>query len=294
MGVLYSGHEATLQYIENTLIRTGAFDITKQTLETYRYTPLSNTTVEINGQAPNISTPDVSFSYSWNIMLTLSKLLTSNLCKQFSPAGTANGDIVYAKLGCEASDFPAAVSGQIALVDRGTCEFGLKVALAGSAGATGIIIANNDEATADEPPSAVTLGEPGRPEGNFVPAVRSKFYHFSLSKYKFNNTYVPPNVQISVSLNYGTSIRQGASGTFTVNSETALISTYNIIAETKTGDHNNVITVGAHTDSVTAGPGVNDDGSGTISILKVAEKFSQYTFKNAVRFCFWTAEEVSL
>lgn len=71
-----------------------------------------------------------------------------------------------------------------------------------------------------------------------------------------------------------------------------MIETYNIIAETKTGDHNNVITVGAHTDSVTAGPGVNDDGSGTISILKVAEKFSQYSFKNAIRFCFWSAEEV--
>ena len=101
------------------------------------------------------------------------------------------------------------------------------------------------------------------------------------------------NQQISVSLNYGASIREGATGTFTVNSETALITTHNIIAETKTGDHNNVITVGAHTDSVTAGPGVNDDGSGTISILRVAEKLSQYSVKNAVRFCFWTAEEVS-
>jgi len=99
-------------------------------------------------------------------------------------------------------------------------------------------------------------------------------------------------LQIAVSLNYGASIREGASGSFTVNSETALITTYNIIAETKIGDHNNVVTVGAHTDSVTAGPGVNDDGSGTISILRVAEKFSQYSFKNAVRFCFWTAEEV--
>lgn len=93
------------------------------------------------------------------------------LTLQFSPAGTATGNLIYAGIGCEASEFPSSVSGQIALVDRGTCEFGLKVALAGSAGATGIIIVNNEEATPDVPPSAVTLGEPTRPEGDFVPAV---------------------------------------------------------------------------------------------------------------------------
>jgi carboxypeptidase Q len=94
---------------------------------------------------------------------------------QFSPAGTATGTIIYSNLGCESTDFPSEVSGQIALVDRGTCEFGLKVALAGAAGATGIIIANNEEANPDDPPSAVTLGEPNRPEGAFVPAVSVAF-----------------------------------------------------------------------------------------------------------------------
>ena len=33
-------------------------------------------------------------------------------------------------------------------------------------------------------------------------------------------------------------------------------------AETKGGDKNNVLVVGAHLDSVPAGPGINDDGSG--------------------------------
>lgn len=95
--------------------------------------------------------------------------------QQFSPAGTAKGNIIYASLGCEASDFPSSVSGQIALVDRGTCEFGLKVALAGGAGATGIIIANNEVDAPDATPSSVTLGEPTRPEGSFVPAVSDIF-----------------------------------------------------------------------------------------------------------------------
>lgn len=165
----------------------------------------------------------------------------------------------------------------------------MKVALAGAAGANGIIIANNEEANPDSPPDAVTLGEPTRPQGPFVPTVSFLPIFTFLSTEALNWGLA----KIAVSLNYGQTLREGATGSFTVSSETALITTYNIIAETKTGDHNNVITVGAHTDSVTAGPGINDDGSGTISILKMAEKLSQFTVKNAVRFCFWTAEEVS-
>ena len=69
------------------------------------------------------------------------------------------------------SSFPANVTGQIALIDRGTCEFGLKASLAAAAGATGAIIADNAVETADLPPSSVTLGEPTRPEGPYVPVV---------------------------------------------------------------------------------------------------------------------------
>jgi Zn-dependent M28 family amino/carboxypeptidase len=67
--------------------------------------------------------------------------------------------------------------------------------------------------------------------------------------------------------------------------------TWNVIAETKGGDHNNVLMLGGHTDSVFAGPGINDDGSGTIGVLKVAEALTKFKVKNAVRFGFWSAEE---
>src|SRR4029079_8776702 len=36
-----------------------------------------------------------------------------------------------------------------------------------------------------------------------------------------------------------------------------------VLAETKKGDPDHVAVVGAHLDSVEAGPGINDDGSGT-------------------------------
>ncbi len=66
--------------------------------------------------------------------------------------------------------------------------------------------------------------------------------------------------------------------------------TYNVIAETKGGDHENVVALGAHTDSVEKGPGINDDGSGTIGILTVALALTNFAVTNAVRFGFWTAE----
>lgn len=98
--------------------------------------------------------------------------------------------------------------------------------------------------------------------------------------------------QITVSDCYGRSLRKGSIGYFAVTSETVKIRTRNIIAETKSGDHGNVITLGAHTDSVPGGPGINDNGSGMISVLHVAEKLARYSVTNAVRFCFWSAEEV--
>ena len=52
--------------------------------------------------------------------------------------------------GCTALTNAAAVAGKIAIIDRGTCAFALKVKNAQNAGAIGVIIANN--AAADPPP----------------------------------------------------------------------------------------------------------------------------------------------
>lgn len=41
-------------------------------------------------------------------------------------------------------------------------------------------------------------------------------------------------------------------------------------------------------------PGINDDGSGTVGVLVVAEALSKYKVKNAVRLGFWGAEEVRI
>ena len=56
--------------------------------------------------------------------------------------------------------------------------------------------------------------------------------------------------------------------------------------------------VGAHLDSVIAGPGINDNGSGTSTILEIAEQLTALKYTNKlqrqVRFAFWGAEELGL
>ncbi|QFZ22567.1 M28 family metallopeptidase [Saccharothrix syringae] len=79
---------------------------------------------------------------------------------------------------------------------------------------------------------------------------------------------------------------------FTSNGATG----YNLIAEWPAGDANNVVMVGGHLDSVTAGPGINDNGTGSASILEVALAVRSSGFQpgKRLRFAWWGAEELGL
>jgi Zn-dependent M28 family amino/carboxypeptidase len=53
--------------------------------------------------------------------------------------------------------------------------------------------------------------------------------------------------------------------------------------------------LGAHLDSVQSGPGINDNGSGSATILEVAVQLSKANkLNNEVRFAWWGAEELGL
>ena len=69
-----------------------------------------------------------------------------------------------------------------------------------------------------------------------------------------------------------------------------------VIAETRGGDPDNVVVVGAHLDSVEAGPGINDDGSGTSLLLTMAQRLARpgHPLKQKIRFGWWGAEEEGL
>ncbi|MEU9129452.1 M28 family metallopeptidase [Kitasatospora sp. NPDC048540] len=71
---------------------------------------------------------------------------------------------------------------------------------------------------------------------------------------------------------------------------------WNVIADWPGGDTAHTIMVGAHLDSVTAGPGINDDGSGSAGILETALAVSRAGLQPAkhLRFGWWGTEEAGM
>ncbi|MFJ9808191.1 M28 family metallopeptidase [Streptomyces sp. NPDC101158] len=71
---------------------------------------------------------------------------------------------------------------------------------------------------------------------------------------------------------------------------------YNLIADWPGGDPNQVVMAGSHLDSVSAGPGINDNGSGSAAILETALTVSRTQFQPTkhLRFAWWGAEELGL
>jgi aminopeptidase S len=71
---------------------------------------------------------------------------------------------------------------------------------------------------------------------------------------------------------------------------------YNLIADWPGGDTDDTLMTGAHLDSVTAGPGINDNGSGTAAILETALAVARENYQpdRHLRFAWWGAEELGL
>ncbi|MFF7459054.1 M28 family metallopeptidase [Kitasatospora sp. NPDC008115] len=80
--------------------------------------------------------------------------------------------------------------------------------------------------------------------------------------------------------------------TFSYNGSTG----YNLIADWPGGDTSHVIMAGAHLDSVTGGPGINDNGSGSAGVLEAALAVSRAGLQPTkhLRFGWWGAEEYGM
>jgi aminopeptidase Y len=184
----------------------------------------------------------------------------------FSYSGS--GDVTAAvntvsNFGCAAADFAGFPAGRIALISRGACTFAIKASNAFAAGAAGVIIYNN---------------QPGVINGTLGNA-------FTLD---IPVTAVTQAAGQQLAATPGLVMRLKAS-TFR-----GIATTYNVLAETRDGNPNNVVMAGAHLDSVNAGPGINDNGSGSAAILEVAEQMAKVKPRNKVRFAWWGAEESGL
>jgi Zn-dependent M28 family amino/carboxypeptidase len=168
--------------------------------------------------------------------------------------------------GCEAGDFAGLTAGSIALIQRGTCTFADKASNAAAAGAVGVVVFNQGDGADRSGLLTGTLG------GDVVdiPVVGTTFAlgrdlaDPGTTAHLFTQTLSEPRT------------------------------TTNVLAETPGGDPKNVVMLGAHLDSVTEGPGIDDNGTGSATILEVAKQMAAVAPVNKVRFAWWSAEELGL
>jgi Zn-dependent M28 family amino/carboxypeptidase len=177
--------------------------------------------------------------------------------------------------GCDAADWAVVPAGVIALVQPGQCRRHDAVVLAQAAGALAIV---------------TTYAEWGRD------AVRRP------------TLIEPDDIRIPVlgaTHAVGLALARAAADGSRVHLSTATsvrrVSSTNVIGETAGGDPAHVVMLGGHLDSVIDGPGVNDNGSGTMAVLEIAREAAALAGRPGgggvawkVRVAFWAGEEIGL
>jgi Zn-dependent M28 family amino/carboxypeptidase len=177
--------------------------------------------------------------------------------------------------GCTMADFAGFVPGRIALIQRGSCFFGVKALNAQAAGASGVIIFNE--------------GNPGRTgvlSGSLVDAA--------------GNPIIPTIPVAFTSFDIGFSLltqyQAGAAPVMSLSIQAIVnpnADDYNVIAESKGGDPNHVVVVDAHLDAI-YGAGMLDNASGSATILDIALKMKNVNPLNKMRFIWFGGEELGL
>ncbi|KAI1810379.1 aminopeptidase Y [Poronia punctata] len=172
-----------------------------------------------------------------------------------------------ANLGCTLDDFPDSIDGSVALIARGECTFLEKITNAAEKGAVGAMIYNNI-------PAGVAAGTLGGVNDLIAVGGLSQDDGLALVE------RLEAGEEILTSGEFWAYIAPGTS--------------HNVIATSKFGDPDNVLFLGAHSDSVDKGPGINDNGSGSCGILTVAKALAKWRTNNQIKFAWWTAEEQGL
>jgi Zn-dependent M28 family amino/carboxypeptidase len=168
--------------------------------------------------------------------------------------------------GCRAGDWTGFPRGRIALVRRGVCPFAAKARAGQRAGAAAVLIEDR-AATGTRGPVSGTLGAPGLR----IPVVAA-------------------DAAAGAALS-----RAGGAVRVRVDGVSEQRTARNVIGELAGTAQDRVVMAGAHLDSVAAGPGLNDDGSGVATLLALANRIGAGPRPAAtLRLGFWTAEELGL
>jgi Zn-dependent M28 family amino/carboxypeptidase len=269
------GYTASVAYVRETMEKAG-YNVSISNFDMpdwhesappvlQQLTPTAKTYVP--GSAADDNSPAVdfiAFEFSPTADVANAPVVPTNDILIPSPGGSTSG--------CEKSDYPDATKGAISLIQRGTCTFVQKLELAEAAGAAGVILFNEGD-TAGRRNALFRSG----PSGLGIPSVLSSF---AVGKELYDAYQSTQNATVHLQTN-GVTVPHFYP---------------QVIAETQAGDPNNVVLAGAHLDSVTSGPGINDDGSGSAWQLELGEQIAKVGTppRQKVRLMWFGGEEQGL
>jgi Zn-dependent M28 family amino/carboxypeptidase len=267
------GYKASVDYVASVM-RDAGFDVT---IQPYKFTYFAYTTRPVLREV-SPTAHDYVLSGEWNPGQS-----TGTATAALQPAG---GIIIpptptpSSASGCSMADFSGFVRGRIALIQRGSCFFGVKVLNAQAAGAAGVIIFNEGNPGRTEVLGGSLLDAAGNP---FVPTVPVAFTSFAIGSNLLT--------QYQQAVQRGTALPVMNLTIRAVVNENA--DDWNVIAESKGGDKNHVLVVDAHLDAI-YGAGMLDNASGSATILDIAQKMKNVQPVNKLRFIWFGGEELGL
>ena len=261
-----SGYRASVDYAQKVLEKAG-YDVSRQHFEvtTFRLTERPEVAVVRPEKQRLRERKDylvVNFSGSVSLQRPVVPAGRTRVPPPADGKGLASG--------CDVRDFPSETRGAIALVQRGGCNFTQKFENAQRAGARALLIFNS--------------GLPGEKEVMTITAEDDNTLPIAFLSYRAGrDLFLSAEARRTV-------VRLDIRGKVLTKP------TWNLIADSRSGDPDRTLVVGGHLDSVPDGPGINDNGSGTALVLVAAQKMAAGGKKprNRVRFALWAAEEMGL
>jgi Zn-dependent M28 family amino/carboxypeptidase len=267
------GYKASADYVAQLMTEAG-YDVT---IQTYKFTYFAFTAPPVFSEV-SPTAHDYALSDDWNPGQS-----TGTTTADLQPAGgivIPPTETSSSTSGCTAADFTGFVAGRIALIQRGGCNFGVKVINAQAAGATGVIIFNEGNPGRTEVLNGSLVDAAGNP---IIPTIPVAFTSFAIGSDLL--TQYQQAVQAATALPVMTLSIQAI---VQPNADD-----YNVIAESKGGDKNHVLVVDAHLDAI-YGAGMLDNASGSATILEIAQMMKNVNPTNKLRFIWFGGEELGL
>jgi len=251
-----TGYNASVAYVVDQLKENTNFEVELQYFNFPFFEVVENPTLVQT--APN----KISYQYLVDFQ---------NL--RYGGSGNVTAAVQYVGGACQASNFSLFHNGSIALISRGyllDCNMTTKLENALAHNASAILVFYDPETNNGLFSAGLVPGLAP------IPALALTYTMGIL----LSELAIAGSLRISLS----------------TSNRAPIVPTANVLAQTPFGDSQSVLVLGSHLDSVLAGPGLNDNGSGSSANLELAIQLARSGLqtRNRIRFAWWAAEELGL